>query len=283
LKNLKLKQLLFKNRVEFLLLNMSDKSFKWDARLYQESSSFQFNLGLMSIERLDPKDGELILEIGSGNARVTIELGKKIPNGKITAVEISEDQCEQAKINLEEYIISNIEIVCMNALEINYNNQFDAVFSNSAIHWIKNLELMYELIYKSLKKDGRILIQTGLKKLTPIFIVIAKLARERKFREYLREFTNPWRFLSKKETEKLLEANNYKNISIEIYDASMKFNTEEELFNYWKAAALVPFLTLLPKEMEETFIKKFEDLYLLETEPNSLKVVLPRLFISAIK
>jgi len=262
---------------------MSDKSFKWDARLYQESSSFQFNLGLMSIERLDPKDGELILEIGSGNARVTIELGKKIPNGKITAVEISEDQCEQAKINLEEYIISNIEIVCMNALEINYNNQFDAVFSNSAIHWIKNLELMYELIYKSLKKDGRILIQTGLKKLTPIFIVIAKLARERKFREYLREFTNPWRFLSKKETEKLLEANNYKNISIEIYDASMKFNTEEELFNYWKAAALVPFLTLLPKEMEETFIKKFEDLYLLETEPNSLKVVLPRLFISAIK
>jgi len=142
---------------------MPNKSFKWDAKLYQESSSFQFNLGLIAIEKLNPKGNENILEIGCGNAKLTIELAKKIPSGKMTAIELSEDMVNQAEENLNKQQVKNVKIVNMDAININYENQFDAVFSNSAIHWIKNLKTMYNLIYKSLKKKSRILIQTGLK------------------------------------------------------------------------------------------------------------------------
>ena len=68
---------------------MSEKNLKWDAELYKGSSAVQYKLGLMAIERLEPVDKEKILEIGSGNAMLTIEIARYIPNGSITAIEIS--------------------------------------------------------------------------------------------------------------------------------------------------------------------------------------------------
>jgi hypothetical protein len=53
---------------------MDNKSFEWDARLYQKSSDFQYELGLMAIERLNVSNFEHILEIGCGNALLTIEI-----------------------------------------------------------------------------------------------------------------------------------------------------------------------------------------------------------------
>ena len=58
---------------------------KWDAKLYQESSLFQYSLGLKAIERLNLTSVNKILDIGSGNAKVTIELAKKFPNSSIIA------------------------------------------------------------------------------------------------------------------------------------------------------------------------------------------------------
>ncbi len=262
---------------------MTEKNFKWDAELYQKSSSYQYALGIMAIERLKPSDNEHILEIGCGNAMISIEIAKKIPNGKITAIDLSKEQCEQARINISNNNIKNIDIININALEITYENQFDAVFSNSAIHWIKNFELMYELIYNSLKNDGRMMIQTGLNENNVLFQVIADLIRIRDFREYLAKFSMPWRFLSVKQTEKILEDNNFKNILVEPYKFEMNFKSEEEVINYCKAAALVPFLSLIPEEIEGNFMEIFKEIYFKINQSNPLVITMSRIFINGIK
>ena len=262
---------------------MSKNSFKWDAKLYQKSSSFQFDMGMMAIERLNPQDGENILEIGSGNAMVTIELAKKNPNGKITAIEISKEMCAQAYENLENSRLSNVEIICKDGIEIDFNNKFDAAFSNSAIHWIHNLELMYELIYKSLRPNGRILIQTGLKDISPIVLILAKLIRLKPFREYISNLMMPWRFLSVKENQRILERCEFQDIIIEPLDYVMKFEDKESVLNYWKAAGLVPFLSVLPDELHNDFIEKFKDIYFEKMSETPLEYIMARLFISANK
>lgn len=263
---------------------MNEKSFKWDAKLYQESSSYQFNLGLMAIKRLKPKDFENILEIGCGNAMLTIELAKKIPNGKITAIEISEEMFEQAKLNLFENGIKNINIINTDALNISFENEFDAVFSNSAIHWIRNLMLMYGLIYKSLKQKGRIMIQTGLKEINILVKVISKIVKIEEFRAYYEEFQYPWRFYTIEENKKILKDNHYTDILIDPYYYSVNFNTIDEVINYFKAAAMVPFLSVLPDDLKANFVKTFKKIFLeLNDETNKLEIKMNRLFISAKK
>lgn len=54
----------------------------------------------MAIDRLQPRDGERILDIGCGNAVVTLEIARRVPSGEITAVELSPEMCAQARQNI---------------------------------------------------------------------------------------------------------------------------------------------------------------------------------------
>ena len=265
---------------------MSEKNLKWDAELYQGSSAVQYKLGLMGIERLKPVDKEKILEIGSGNAMLTIEIARHIPKGNVTAIEISSEMVEQANSNLRKFGIENVQIINMDSININFNNKFDAVFSNSAIHWIKNLELMYELLYKSLKPGGRIMIQTGLKvkgAYGQFFEVFFKLIRAKEFREYFKEITLPWRFLSDTENYKILEGANFHKIKVEPYNYRYTFENEKDLMNYQVAAALVPFLNLVPENLRENLIMKFKEIWFEINKENPLEVRTTRAFLSAEK
>ena len=262
---------------------MEGKSFKWDAKLYQKSSSFQFNLGLMAIEKLKPVDKETILEIGCGNAMLTIELAKLIPNGKIIAIELSKDMVKHAKSNLVEYGINNVNIENIDAIKMDYKNEFDAVFSNSAIHWIKDLELMYRLIYDSLKNSGRILIQSSLKEINVLFQVLFDLVKLTNYKEYFKNFRFPWRFLTVKENYKLLKSINFQNITVEPYSYSIQFDSEDDVINFCKAAPLVPLLNSIPIELVDNFIEDFKKVFFKINQPNPLEIKMTRVFISAKK
>ncbi len=262
---------------------MTDQELKWDAQLYQKSSQFQFNLGLMAIERLAPKDGEKILEIGSGNAMLTIEIAKRIPKGSITAVEYSKEMVDQAIENCRNGCVPNVKVVNIDATKISYDQEFDAVFSNSAIHWISDLEKMYALILRALKPRSRILIQTGLKEVNALMRAIIQLIKVKEFQPFLKTFNNPWRFLTVRETEKLLGETGFKDIAVEVYPYRVKFENEDDVMNYYKAAALVPFYTLIPENMKDKLTETFKNIIFKLNKSDPLVVQQNRLFIRASK
>jgi trans-aconitate 2-methyltransferase len=261
---------------------MVDKTLSWDAKLYQNSSSLQFELGLMGINKLNPNGSEKILEIGCGNAMLTIELAKRNPNGTITAIEISEEMISQAEFNISKTNLSNIMLIHRDAIQINFNNEFDAIYSNSAIHWIKNLELMYEKMYNALKQNGRVMIQTGLRSTNSLVKTIYKLINLKKYRDALIDFKSPWRHLTIEETYQILHSVCFTDIIIEEYDHLVKYDTEQDMLNYFKSAALVPFLTILPDELKDEFVEDFRKIYSNYNEYR-LEVEMKRLFISAVK
>jgi len=115
---------------------MDNATLKWDPAYYQNHSRVQYTLGQMVIERLDPQDGERILEIGCGNGLLTIELARKVPNCEMVSVEISQAMCAQARANFEAEGIANVTLLNMDALDIAFDAEFDAFYCNSAIHWI---------------------------------------------------------------------------------------------------------------------------------------------------
>jgi len=237
----------------------------------------------MAIERLQLRDGEKVLDIGCGNAMLTIDLAKRMPSGQIVGIEVSEEMHAQALKNLANVATSNITIVHTDALKIQYENEFDVVFSNSAIHWIPDLERVYNLIYKSLKTPGRIMIQTGMKESNSLFRALAQVTRVEQFRPYLVHFKRPWRFLSVQENTKILVSAGFQNVRVEPYAFRMQFQTQADLLNYCKAAALVPFLPLFPEKIKQTFEQKFLEVLLLLNEPNPLEMAMTRLFMQAEK
>jgi trans-aconitate methyltransferase len=85
------------------------------------------------VDLLAPKPGERILDLGCGDGVLTkklVDLGCEV-----VAVDSSVPQIEAArKLGLNAHVISGEEL--------QYKEEFDAVFSNAVLHWIRRADVM---------------------------------------------------------------------------------------------------------------------------------------------
>ena len=177
----------------------------WNAAEYQKHASFVPSLANSVIELLNPRKGEKILDIGCGDGELTQQLKEK--GCLVIGIDSSPSMVESTKNRgIEAYVIDG--------QTIDFQNQFDAVFSNAALHWLTQPERVIKGVYLSLKPNGRFVAEFG------GYGNIATLlkAMQEVFRENtgFGEFKNPWFFPSVAEYKTLLEKQGFKINSIEL-------------------------------------------------------------------
>jgi trans-aconitate methyltransferase len=124
----------------------------WDPASYARNARFVSDLGSPLLELLAPKPGERILDLGCGDGVLTKKL---VDMGcEVVAVDSSVPQVEAArKLGLNAHVISGEDLP--------YNEEFDAVFSNAVLHWIKRADAMIAGVCRSLKPGGRFVAECG--------------------------------------------------------------------------------------------------------------------------
>jgi len=261
---------------------METAPLQWNASLYQGNSTLQYELGLKAIEMLNPQPGEAIIDLGCGNGLLTIELARRMPNGRVIGIEASREMIDLARENVARSGISNISLTNMDALNIDFHEEFDALYSNSAIHWILDLKEMYRLIFGSLKPGGRIMVQTSLKEPNRLYETIFAVLQAKRYRPYFNEITWPWKFLTREENIEILTAAGFTGIEVQRYEHNFRFASIDELSGYLESAPMVPFTSQLPEEEHRGFKELFVAIYL---EKNNAKAEAfsARAFISARK
>jgi trans-aconitate methyltransferase len=124
----------------------------WDPASYARNARFVSDLGSPVVDLLAPKPGERILDLGCGDGVLTKKLADL--GCEVVAVDSSVPQVEAArKLGLNAFVTS--------AEELLYNEEFDAVFSNAVLHWIKRADVMLAGVYRSLKPGGRFVAECG--------------------------------------------------------------------------------------------------------------------------
>ena len=124
----------------------------WDPKTYAKNARFVSDLGSPVLELLAARPGERILDLGCGDGVLTrrlVDLGCAV-----VGVDSSTPQVEAARrLGIEAYV--------MNGEELAYHDEFDAVFSNAVLHWIKRADVMLEAVYRSLRPGGRFVAECG--------------------------------------------------------------------------------------------------------------------------
>ncbi len=193
----------------------------WNANLYDQSHSFVSKYGNSLIELLEPKEGESILDLGCGTgdlSRKLFELGVNV-----IGVDKSENMIVQARNKFPE-----IEFDVQDATTLEYQNMFDAVFSNATLHWVNPPKKALECIYISLKTGGRFVAEFGGK--GNVQIITSEIIKEIKNEGFQFHLDNyPWYYPSIGEYTSLMESVGFRVTFANHYDRPTPLEGEEGL------------------------------------------------------
>lgn len=127
---------------------------QWKSTLYESKHSFVWQYGADLLELLSPQQGERILDLGCGTGQLTQAIAAQ---GAIAiGIDKASTMIEQAQKNYPD-----LRFEVADAINFHFEEPFDAVFSNAALHWIKQPELVIACIWESLKPAGRFVAEFG--------------------------------------------------------------------------------------------------------------------------
>jgi SAM-dependent methyltransferase len=124
----------------------------WDPERYARNARFVADLGAPVLELLTARAGERILDLGCGDGALTIKLAAM--GCCVVGVDGSAAQIDAAKkLGLDARV--------MDGEQLRFEDEFDAVFSNAALHWMRNPDKVIAGIHRALRPDGRFVAECG--------------------------------------------------------------------------------------------------------------------------
>lgn len=124
----------------------------WDPERYARNARFVADLGAPVVELLAPRASERILDLGCGDGALTAKLASI--GCHVVGVDSSAAQIDAArKLGLDARV--------MNGEALDFDSEFDAVFSNAAIHWMRNPAKVIAGVERALRRHGRFVGEFG--------------------------------------------------------------------------------------------------------------------------
>ena len=124
----------------------------WDPNRYAENVRFVSELGKGVVELLAPQPGERILDLGCGDGVLTKQLASL--GCDVLGVDASREMVEATRAQ-------GVEAQVMDGQKLHFENEFDAVFSNAALHWMKRPDAVIAGVAAALKPGGRFVAEFG--------------------------------------------------------------------------------------------------------------------------
>jgi trans-aconitate methyltransferase len=124
----------------------------WDPQRYARNARFVADLGAPVVELLAPQPGEHILDLGCGDGALTAKLAAR--GCQVVGIDASAEQIEAArKLGLDARVAD--------AEHLDFDAEFDAVFSNAALHWMRHPDKVITGVRRALRAKGRFVAEMG--------------------------------------------------------------------------------------------------------------------------
>jgi len=223
----------------------------WDAATYDRvSGDAQFLWALEQLERLPLEGGELVLDAGCGSGRVTAELVKRVPRGRVYGV----DQAPSMVAHARGALGDSATILEQELTQLELPEPVDVIFSNATFHWIKDHEALFAALARSLSPGGRLVAQCGGKgNIDRLRRLSDGVAQEEPFARYFSGWVGPWNYAGPEETTQRLENAGFRDVECWL---QAKPVGPSDPHAFVKTVCLVRHLDYLPDDLRDPFISR---------------------------
>jgi len=218
----------------------------WDAARYQDQHSFVWRFGASLLESLKPQAGERILDVGCGTGQLTAEIARS--GATVTGLDKSAEMLAEARKNYPD-----LQFVLGDAAGFQFPEPFDAVFSNAALHWVKDAEAAVKSIATALRPGGRFVAEFGghgniASVQAALRAVFGPTADQR----------SPWYYPSIGEYAPLLERHGFELRDASLFDRPTPLEGEDGMAN-WLRMFIGTYLRELPPVAADDAVRQLVD------------------------
>lgn len=171
----------------------------WQTETYVANAAFVADLGAPVVDLLAPCAGERILDLGCGDGRLTEKL--IAVGADVVGADASTDLLASAAAR-------GIKTVHADGHALPFDGEFDAVFSNAALHWMKRPAEVIAGVNRALKPGGRFVGEFGGFGNVAAICTAVLAVLQRRGIDGRKSF--PWFYPTPKEYAALLEAGGFR-------------------------------------------------------------------------
>jgi SAM-dependent methyltransferase len=130
----------------------TNPSSRWDAAAYAANAAFVPALGAPVVQLLAPRAGERILDLGCGDGVLTERL--VAAGAEVVGIDAGEEMIAAARAKGLDARLGDGQALAFAA-------EFDAVFTNAALHWMLDRDWVAAGVFRALRPGGRFVGEMG--------------------------------------------------------------------------------------------------------------------------
>ena len=185
----------------------------WSAESYGKQGRFVPELAGPVLEWLAAQPGEHILDLGCGDGVLTAALAAA--GAEVVGCDLSEDLLSAARAK-------GLDVRHMDGEALRFESEFDAVFSNAALHWMTRPEAVIAGVWRALKPGGRFVAEFGGHGNVAAIVTAMRAVAVRRGGDL--SLAGPWFFPSVEVYRELLEAQSFTVRRIGLYPRPTPLN-----------------------------------------------------------
>jgi trans-aconitate methyltransferase len=237
-------------------------TYGWDSEDYAKYSRAQQKWARELIDKLKLNGDETLLDIGSGDGKVTAEIAGLLPRGRVIGVDSAPSMVQLARSRYPQDTHANLSFELMDAAQLSFKERFDLVFSNAVLHWLTDHGPVLDGIFASLKPGGRMLLQMGGEGNAQLVVeTIETLIEQQPWHDYFEDFSFPYGFFGPAAYSELLGRSGFTVDRVECIGKDMEHDGVDGLRG-WLRTTWLPYTERLSKQKKDVFIDSVVQHYL---------------------
>jgi len=223
---------------------------EFDGDKYEQASAHQKEWGERLITELELHGDEHLLDLGCGDGVLSERLAALVPRGEVVGIDASPGMIATARTRAS----GSLRFLLLDIEDLDFTNEFDLVFSNATLHWVKDHHRLLRNVHRALRPGGVARFNfAGDGNCQAFFAVVREAMDSPTYAHSFAAFAWPWYMPSVEEYAELAAASPLAGARVWGENADRYFPDTETMIRWVDQPSLVPFLAQLAAEDRQRF------------------------------